>query len=287
MSNWYNTVSDAVWFSADEVDAWNPSGGREKETPLKGLKHPKSTPGTTSTSVPTDSIKFFELSTNVAPNQGAWDAFVMTEQPKLSSKKHSGNSEAVLVDPTHTSTKISPKATEKGEPRGAGFPKDFQPSKHRNIDIEVELNQQNLYKTELCQSWGESGTCRYGSKCQFAHGKQELRPVLRHPKYKTEICKTFHNTGTCPYGKRCRFVHHVVETQSPSSEVDNLEVSLPATPDEATVEIQRKLNELNLSLLAPDPVFVLEVEREGVTAVGGVKKGSRLPFFQKLRKQKW
>ena len=44
-------------------------------------------------------------------------------------------------------------------------------------------------------------------KCQFAHGKDELRPVLRHPKYKTEICRTFHSTGTCPYGKRCRFIH--------------------------------------------------------------------------------
>mmetsp|Transcript_22254 Transcript_22254/g.55822 ORF Transcript_22254/g.55822 Transcript_22254/m.55822 type:complete len:247 (-) Transcript_22254:139-879(-) len=49
--------------------------------------------------------------------------------------------------------------------------------------------------------------CRYGLKCQFAHGREELRPVMRHPKYKTEICKTFHTIGTCPYGKRCRFIH--------------------------------------------------------------------------------
>lgn len=45
----------------------------------------------------------------------------------------------------------------------------------------------NLYKTELCNSWIERGVCRYGSKCQFAHGEQELRPVTRHPKYKTEV----------------------------------------------------------------------------------------------------
>ena len=45
----------------------------------------------------------------------------------------------------------------------------------------------NLYKTELCNSWIERGVCRYGSKCQFAHGEQELRPVIRHPKYKTEV----------------------------------------------------------------------------------------------------
>ncbi|KAL9242051.1 hypothetical protein vseg_016094 [Gypsophila vaccaria] len=33
----------------------------------------------------------------------------------------------------------------------------------------------SLYKTELCKSWEDSGYCRYGSKCQFAHGKEELR----------------------------------------------------------------------------------------------------------------
>lgn len=65
-----------------------------------------------------------------------------------------------------------------------------------------------LYKTELCRSWEETGTCRYGAKCQFAHSREELHPVHRHPKYKTELCRTFSNTGTCPYGTRCRFIHH-------------------------------------------------------------------------------
>ena len=39
-----------------------------------------------------------------------------------------------------------------------------------------------LYKTELCRSWEEKGSCRYGAKCQFAHGEEELRKVTRHPK---------------------------------------------------------------------------------------------------------
>ncbi|KAG9314592.1 hypothetical protein JVU11DRAFT_5394 [Chiua virens] len=64
-----------------------------------------------------------------------------------------------------------------------------------------------LYKTELCRSWEEKGTCRYGTKCQFAHGEEELRTVARHPKYKTEICRTFWVSGACPYGKRCCFIH--------------------------------------------------------------------------------
>lgn len=44
-----------------------------------------------------------------------------------------------------------------------------------------------LYKTELCRSWEEKGTCRYGNKCQFAHGEDELRKVPRHPKVKLSL----------------------------------------------------------------------------------------------------
>lgn len=65
----------------------------------------------------------------------------------------------------------------------------------------------NLYKTELCKHFTENGACRYGSKCQFAHGEEELRGVLRHPKYKTTRCKAFLSTGKCMYGSRCRFIH--------------------------------------------------------------------------------
>lgn len=77
----------------------------------------------------------------------------------------------------------------------------------RHHDIEDELGHQDRYKTELCRSWHENGTCRYGSKCQFAHGPNELRPVMRHPKYKTELCRSWVETGSCPYGRRCRFIH--------------------------------------------------------------------------------
>ncbi|TYZ63280.1 hypothetical protein PybrP1_009069 [[Pythium] brassicae (nom. inval.)] len=66
----------------------------------------------------------------------------------------------------------------------------------------------NLYKTELCKHFMDTGACRYGSKCQFAHGEHELRGVLRHPKYKTTRCKAFMTTGRCVYGNRCRFIHH-------------------------------------------------------------------------------
>lgn len=65
-----------------------------------------------------------------------------------------------------------------------------------------------LYKTEICRTFEETGVCKYGIKCQFAHHHNELRPAPRHPRYKTEICKTYWERGTCPYGKRCCFIHN-------------------------------------------------------------------------------
>eukprot|EP00184_Porphyridium_aerugineum_P001240 CAMPEP_0184697780 /NCGR_PEP_ID=MMETSP0313-20130426/4625_1 /TAXON_ID=2792 /ORGANISM="Porphyridium aerugineum, Strain SAG 1380-2" /LENGTH=462 /DNA_ID=CAMNT_0027156617 /DNA_START=883 /DNA_END=2271 /DNA_ORIENTATION=+ len=67
--------------------------------------------------------------------------------------------------------------------------------------------KKELYKTEMCRSWEEMGSCRYGLKCQYAHGKEELRPVDRHPKYKTKPCRNFCEKGSCPYGRRCNYSH--------------------------------------------------------------------------------
>lgn len=72
----------------------------------------------------------------------------------------------------------------------------------------------NRYKTEMCRPFQENGTCKYGDKCQFAHGNQELRTVSRHPKYKTDLCRTYHSVGFCPYGPRCHFVHALDEVRS-------------------------------------------------------------------------
>jgi len=101
-------------------------------------------------------------------------------------------------------------------PKGDLSPRDsltFDADDDSLVIVEDELSRQNLYKTELCRSFQETGLCRYGHKCQFAHGQHELRPVLRHPKYKTEICKTFTNTGACTYGNRCRFIHQTHQGQ--------------------------------------------------------------------------
>ncbi|XP_027011315.1 mRNA decay activator protein ZFP36 [Tachysurus fulvidraco] len=77
-----------------------------------------------------------------------------------------------------------------------------------STSCESSSSTSSRYKTELCRTFTERGTCKYGSKCQFAHGADELRGINRHPKYKTEPCRTFHSIGFCPYGIRCHFVHN-------------------------------------------------------------------------------
>ncbi|XP_038548750.1 mRNA decay activator protein ZFP36 [Micropterus salmoides] len=85
-------------------------------------------------------------------------------------------------------------------------PPGFPPSSALPPQVQPMVSP-NRYKTELCRGFQETGSCKYGSKCQFAHGEAELRGLYRHPKYKTEPCRTFYNFGYCPYGSRCHFIH--------------------------------------------------------------------------------
>ncbi|KAJ7129979.1 hypothetical protein C8R43DRAFT_1025257 [Mycena crocata] len=124
-----------------------------------------------------------------------------------------------------------------------------------------------LYKTELCRSWEEKGTCRYAGKCQFAHGEDELRNVSRHPKYKTEICRTFWVSGSCPYGKRCCFIHTELppsgaagEAAPPPPHTDGRARSLSTNsdPNEGSVSLLARIakRESSSSSNAPTPTEV-------------------------------
>lgn len=111
------------------------------------------------------------------------------------------NDNAVAADKIHCSSSIVSSSA------GTSTPSALNGSK-----LPVKCDR---YKTELCRTYEENGTCRYGDKCQFAHGAAELRTVSRHPKYKTDLCRTFHTTGFCPYGSRCHFIHSLHERQLP------------------------------------------------------------------------
>ncbi|KAL6960945.1 hypothetical protein U1Q18_038714 [Sarracenia purpurea var. burkii] len=85
--------------------------------------------------------------------------------------------------------------------------------KREEADLEFEVYNQGMFKTELCNKWQETGQCPYGKNCQFAHGITELRPVIRHPRYKTEVCRMVLSGDTCPYGHRCHFRHSLTEQE--------------------------------------------------------------------------
>eukprot|EP00002_Diphylleia_rotans_P026508 TRINITY_DN528_c1_g2_i1.p1 TRINITY_DN528_c1_g2~~TRINITY_DN528_c1_g2_i1.p1 ORF type:complete len:397 (-),score=71.92 TRINITY_DN528_c1_g2_i1:346-1536(-) len=121
----------------------------------------------------------------------------------------------VQIDPTTISTNptrpnpssfvaIAHQQQQQSQPQ-----KQKQQKQKKTPHLNTLLNNE-LYKTEMCRSFEETGSCRYGSRCQFAHGIHDLRVVERHPRYKTDICKTFIEKGFCAYGKRCRFSHSAV-----------------------------------------------------------------------------
>ena len=70
------------------------------------------------------------------------------------------------------------------------------------------------YKTEICRNFKERSKCIYGDKCQFAHGRRELRDVVRNSKYKTKLCQKYWLVGYCAYGPRCNFLHFELETDA-------------------------------------------------------------------------
>ncbi|XP_050222945.1 zinc finger CCCH domain-containing protein 15 isoform X2 [Mercurialis annua] len=87
--------------------------------------------------------------------------------------------------------------------------------------VELEVYNQGMFKTELCNKWQETGACPYSDNCQFAHGIEELRPVIRHPRYKTEVCRMVLSGDVCPYGHRCHFRHVLTEQERLMGQLSN------------------------------------------------------------------
>jgi len=103
---------------------------------------------------------------------------------------------------------INPSKTEKNNSLKTEVHKNEDLSRTPSLPSKWSIKRATLYKTELCRAFEETGKCKFGDECIFAHSEEELRPrVDRHPKYKTRICRTFWEQGECPYGKRCCFIH--------------------------------------------------------------------------------
>uniref|UniRef100_A0A7S0EY75 C3H1-type domain-containing protein n=1 Tax=Hanusia phi TaxID=3032 RepID=A0A7S0EY75_9CRYP len=115
--------------------------------------------------------------------------------------------------------------------------------------LEQRQRQAEIFvKTRICKNWKETGFCRFGDRCNFAHGDSELRtvspsvveaaarPAARKQEccpqdkptvgvvaaarnYKTQMCKNFEAHGFCGFGDKCNFAHGVEELRTGSRPV--------------------------------------------------------------------
>jgi len=130
----------------------------------------------------------------------------------------------------------------------AGLPAEEEAEKHRKYMSKTLLDKQ-MHKTRLCH-FHKSGGCKYGSKCTFAHQRDELQeaPNLRKTRlcmafangeckdqsckfahgqdelrstdfcFKTTLC-VWHAQGKCTNGSRCRFAHGTYELRKASNQL--------------------------------------------------------------------
>ena len=129
------------------------------------------------------------------------------------------------------------------------------PASTSSVNTPSRGHRGQRYKTELCRQYEESGTCCYAARCQFAHGRAELRSVARHPKYKTDLCRTFHTTGLCPYGPRCHFIHNDDDQQKSVAGLEPLRAPHLASTTAGGIEFDVEQHLLGLILLAFDPAI--------------------------------
>ena len=100
-------------------------------------------------------------------------------------------------------------------------------NKIKIITLLIQGPSNPRYKTTLCKNFSSGQVCPYGSKCQYAHGTQELRMLSGQNmalnfggnnalnnksqnsflNYKIVKCKNWEKDRTCKYGAHCTFAH--------------------------------------------------------------------------------
>jgi len=65
-------------------------------------------------------------------------------------------------------------------------------------------------KKFMCQHFQSEGVCKFGRRCNFAHGPEELMEAPKHNRSKFAYCREFPK-GTCKHGDWCHFAHSEAE----------------------------------------------------------------------------
>ncbi|GAB5372494.1 hypothetical protein AAMO2058_001670600 [Amorphochlora amoebiformis] len=68
------------------------------------------------------------------------------------------------------------------------------------------------YKTEICDQWMCFGVCKFGQRCDFAHGSDQLCSRILGKNFKSMMCpelfaRNSFRKRNCRYGDRCTFAH--------------------------------------------------------------------------------
>ena len=125
--------------------------------------------------------------------------------PHINNRKNSAGAESYS-----TCDEMSPEKLQNSNKKKT-FPKKNKKKKGNKSPFKGEAKDFKIkYKTELCKYYECNGYCKYGDKCAYAHGKENLRSkVTNTTAYRTKKCTQFFEQGYCPYGNRCQFAHQL------------------------------------------------------------------------------
>lgn len=125
--------------------------------------------------------------------------------------------------------------------------------------------KRRMLKTQLCQFFRSGTGCRYGDKCAYAHGEEDLRPKPSASEIPEEfklsngtrpkinkICFRFLD-GFCPFGDECHYIHEKVmqiqEEKKKQERKRQLELQ-----NQRSAEQEKRKYFTNAEVMAPSPV---------------------------------
>lgn len=129
-------------------------------------------------------------------------------ETQIKSNPFSVNCKAFVPTAEITPFKMSVNSTFTPSNASSGYTSEESTQASTSAQREQKVDA-TLYKSEMCKNWIETNHCRYGSKCQFAHGNAELAIFAQASKrgQRTKNCRVFYKEKQCMYGSRCMFRH--------------------------------------------------------------------------------
>ena len=142
--------------------------------------------------------------------------------------------------------------------------------------INVKKPVPNKFKTDLCRNWMNTGSCKFGKDCTYAHGQHELqsKPELPSNLY-TNFWKAFNQKPyICAKGDQCSKLHlGLVEDELTSDGKIRLKENVPYTKrlEETHKHIDKRIKQLSNS--------------QNIDITSGIVESKRLPIFAEITKE--